>query len=70
MLQKKRRIHQKIFANKHVISSKIESDKEKSWKELDKIWEMVKDKAKYQAYIENEIKDFLNQKPVNSSKSS
>jgi hypothetical protein len=47
------------LSNKHVILSKTESEEEKSWKELDTIWEKVKDKAEYQAYIENEIKEFL-----------
>jgi hypothetical protein len=57
-----------LLSNKHVILSKTESDKEKSWKELDKIWEMVGDKATYQVYIENEIKEFLKQKTVNPAK--
>jgi len=59
-----------MLSNKHVILSRIESGNEKSWKELDKIWKMVRDKTKYQAYIENEINDFLIQKTFQTGKSS
>jgi len=48
-----------MLSNKHIILSKSEYSKQEIWKELDKIWEMVQDKTKYQAYIEKEIKDFL-----------
>jgi len=48
-----------MISNKHIILSKIESGEERSWKELDKIWIMVQDRTKYEAYIENEIKIFL-----------
>lgn len=57
-----------LLSNKHIILARVESGKETSWKELDKIWEMGRDKTEYQAYIENEIHDFLKPKSVDSAK--
>lgn len=44
---------------KSLILSYMVDGKEKAWKNLDKIWELVGDKEEYQAYVRNEIKAFL-----------
>jgi hypothetical protein len=42
--------------SKSVIVSTIKDGKESSWKNLDKIWELVHEEGKYREYIRNEVK--------------
>jgi hypothetical protein len=45
--------------SKSVIISIQENGKETSWKNLDKIWEVVHEEPKYREYIKNEVKACL-----------
>jgi hypothetical protein len=42
--------------SKSVIVSTVKDGKESSWKNLDKIWELVHEEGKYREYIRNEVK--------------
>jgi len=42
--------------SKSVIISTIKDGKEASWKNLDKIWELVHEEGKYREYIKSEVK--------------
>jgi hypothetical protein len=42
-----------------LILSYMVDGKEKTWRNLDKIWVLVGDKAKYQAYVRDEVASFL-----------
>jgi len=44
---------------KSVIISKRYSDEEIAWKNLDKIWKLVRNKEQYLAYIRDEVSDFM-----------
>jgi hypothetical protein len=44
---------------KSVIISVIDNGKESSWKNLDKIWQLVHEEGKYREYIKNEVKACL-----------
>ena len=44
---------------KSLVLSLTKDDKEVKYKNLDKIWEYVRDKAKYMNYVKNEVNDFL-----------
>ena len=44
---------------KSLVLSLVNDDKEVKHKNLDKIWEYVKDRAKYMNYIKTEVNDFL-----------
>ena len=55
-----------MLSNKHIILSRNESGTETYSRELEKIWEKVRDKTKYETYIENEIRAFLKHKNVKS----
>lgn len=37
----------------------VKDDKEVKYKNLDKIWEYVRDKTKYMDYVKNEVENFL-----------
>ncbi len=50
----------KIYT-KHVILSKVENGKEIRWKNLDQIWVLVRSPEKYKAYIDKEVRDFLDE---------
>jgi len=43
-----------------VILSKISKDKEIEWKNLDKIWKLVGDKAEFITYVQTEVENFIN----------
>ena len=45
---------------KSVILSRVRDGKELTWKNLDKIWELVGDEAKFLAYVQEETRAFLN----------
>jgi hypothetical protein len=45
--------------SKSVIISTVKDGKEASWKNLDKIWELVHEEGKYREYIRNEVKACL-----------
>ena len=45
--------------SKSVIISIVKDGKEASWKNLDKIWELVREQDKYREYIRNEVKACL-----------
>jgi len=45
-----------------LILSRVVSGKEVAWKDLDKIWELVKDKDKFLAYVHAETRAFINEK--------
>jgi hypothetical protein len=47
---------------KSVIVSTVKDGKESSWKNLDKIWEIVHDEGKYREYIKKEVKACLDGK--------
>ncbi len=47
-----------LFTKSLILSFMVDG-KEKAWKNLDKIWELVGDKEEYQAYVRNEINTFL-----------
>lgn len=42
-----------------LILSYVKDGKEQAWKNLDKIWQLVKDESKYQEYVQQEITAFL-----------
>jgi hypothetical protein len=44
---------------KSVIVSTVKSGKEASWKNLEKIWELVREESKYREYIRTEVKACL-----------
>jgi hypothetical protein len=48
--------------SKSVIISTVKDGKEASWKNLDKIWELVHEEGKYREYIRNEVKACLDGK--------
>lgn len=43
-----------------LIVSRLHDGKEAKWKNLDKIWKLVHNKDKFIAYVQTEIKEFLN----------
>lgn len=45
--------------NKALMIIKYENGKQKEWKNLEKIWEMVSDKSEYFKYVKNEINKYL-----------
>jgi len=47
---------------KSVILSKVVDGKEVSWKNLDKVWQLLSDQQKFQKYIESEIREFIKEK--------
>ncbi len=47
---------------KSIIVSIQKDNKESSWKNLDKIWQIVQDESKYRQYIKNEVKACLDGK--------
>ncbi len=44
---------------KALILSKVSGGKEVAWKNLDKIWQLVRDKDAYIAYVQKETADFM-----------
>lgn len=44
---------------KSVVLSKVKDGKQTQWKNLDKIWTLLGDKAKFQQYIKTETANFL-----------
>jgi hypothetical protein len=42
-----------------LIVSKLQDGKEIEWKNLDKIWKLVRDKDEFIAYVQAEVKDFM-----------
>ena len=44
---------------KSLVLSLVEDDKEVKYKNLDKIWEYVRDKTKYIGYVKSEVNNFL-----------
>ena len=44
---------------KSLVLSLVKDNKEVKFKNLDKIWEYVRDKTKYMNYVKNEIENFL-----------
>ncbi len=44
---------------KSVIISRYINNEEKEWKNLDKIWTLIRDKEKYKNYIINEVRAYL-----------
>jgi hypothetical protein len=47
---------------KSVVLVKMRGGKQVSWKNLDKVWELLGDKAKFQKYINDEVKKFVDKK--------
>ena len=50
--------HYQLYT-KSLVLSLVEDDKEVKYKNLDKIWEYVRDKTKYMDYIQSEVNNFL-----------
>jgi hypothetical protein len=46
-----------------LILSRVVDGKEVAWKDLDKIWELVRDKDKFVAYVRDATRAFINEKP-------
>ena len=44
---------------KSLVLSLVKDNKEVKYKNLDKIWEYVRNKAQYTDYVKNEVEDFL-----------
>ena len=44
---------------KSVIVAKIQDGKQTEWKNLDKIWKLVRDKQTFIKYVQSEIRDYL-----------
>jgi len=44
---------------KSVVLSDLNSGKQTRWKNLDKIWEMIRDEDAYRKYIEGEVRSYL-----------
>ena len=53
-------IEQYQLTTKQVIVSEFENGKEKRWKNLDRVWELLGDKEDFQSYQEMEIATWLN----------
>ena len=49
----------KVFGAEAKIIARLENGQEKVYKNLNKIWEYVRDKGKFFNYVTNEIKDYL-----------
>jgi len=45
-----------------LILSRLHDGKEIEWKNLDKIWKLVGNKEQFIAYVQSEVRDFLNSK--------
>jgi hypothetical protein len=45
--------------SKHLIVSEIKDGKEVRWKNLEKIWTLVRDEEKFEEYVKTEINDWL-----------
>jgi hypothetical protein len=45
--------------SKSVVVAEFDDQKQKRWKELDKIWDLLKDKAAFKKYIRNEVEGYL-----------
>lgn len=54
-------IEQYQLTTKQVIVSEYENGKEKRWKNLDQVWELLGDKEGFQSYQEMEISGWLNE---------
>lgn len=54
-------IDQYQLTTKQVIVSEFENGKEKRWKNLDRIWELLGEKDEFLSYEEKEINDWLNE---------
>jgi len=50
--------HYQLYT-KSLVLSLMEDDKEVKYKNLDKIWEYVRDKTKYIDYVKSEVSNFL-----------
>jgi len=44
---------------KQVIVEQIENGKQKKWKNLDKVWDLLGDETEFSMYIQNEVKSTL-----------
>jgi hypothetical protein len=47
------------LVSKAVVLVRIKDGKQTAWKKLDRIWDLVGDKAAYQAYVQGELKTFV-----------
>jgi hypothetical protein len=47
------------LVTRSVVLSRIADGKESAWKNLDRVWELVRDKADFRAYIQRETRAFL-----------
>ena len=45
--------------SKSIVVSEMDKEKEIRWKNLDKVWQSLRDKEKFSNYIRNEIKSYL-----------
>lgn len=45
--------------SKSVVVAEFEAGKQKRWKELDKIWDLLKDKTSFKNYIRAEVQEYL-----------
>jgi hypothetical protein len=47
------------LVTRSVVLSRIADGKEEGWKNLDRVWELVREKDEYRAYIQQETRAFL-----------
>lgn len=59
----------KLFS-KSLVLVEMDGDKQLKWKNLDKIWELVKDKDAFLKYVQNEVKLYLADVPKDTNKNS
>ncbi len=45
--------------SKSVVVAEFDAGKQKRWKELDRIWDLLKDKAAFKNYIREEVQEYL-----------
>lgn len=47
------------LTTKSVVLSRVRGGKEVEWKNLDRVWELIRDDAAYEAYVRREVEQFV-----------
>jgi len=47
------------LVTRSLVLSKIQSGKQVAWKNLDKVWQLVRNEEKFEQYVKSEIQQFL-----------
>jgi len=59
--ENERYIEQYQLTTKQVIVSEYENGKEKRWKDLDRVWQLLREEEDFKSYIEMEVTGWLNE---------